>query len=96
MLFIPSFLHCSIVIYSLVPNSEVSWTGRVSASSSQELKGNILYGRGAVKDWFSEVLNNFAHDFDAVAERLNDADPFNAITDAVANIFLDMIASIAW
>lgn len=62
MLLIPFFLHSSNVEYSLDPNSEVSWTGRVSASSSTELKGKTLYGRGAVNAWLSDVVDNiFEH-----------------------------------
>jgi hypothetical protein len=49
MLLIPSVLHLSNVEYNLDPNSEVSWTGNVSASSSTESKGRTLKGNGAVK-----------------------------------------------
>jgi hypothetical protein len=49
MLLIPTVLHFSNVEYNLDPNSEVSWTGNVSASSSTELKGRDLKGNGAVK-----------------------------------------------
>ena len=62
MLLIPFFLHSSNVEYNLDPNSDVSCTGSVSASSSTELKGKTLYGSGAVKAWLSAVVDNdFTH-----------------------------------
>lgn len=48
MLLTPSALHFSIVEYKRDPNSEVSWTGNVSASSSTDWKGRILKGNGLV------------------------------------------------
>ena len=96
MLLIPSFLHWSRVIYSLVPNSEVSCTGNVSASSSQELNGNFLYGRGAVKDWLSDVLKHFVDSFIINAERLDNANRSIVLTVPFIITFIEMVASIPW